>query len=138
MIKMDALTGKTLLLFSGLLLSCCVAAGPEQTVVKVKDCRNASTQLEIDQCRDKGLAQAKHAFSSQYLQLKNTYQNTEPKLVALFENMVEGWKQVMQTNCEFEVYYSRGGVGYHAEISMCLEREYLSYHKQLKQIEATP
>lgn len=135
---MDAFTGKILLLTSSLLLSCCVTASPEVAVVKIKNCSNALTLLEIDQCRDKGLSLAKQKLSSKFLELKNSYQNSEPKLVPVFEKMYEGWKQVVLTDCEFDAYYSRGGAAYHAEYSSCLERENLKYYQQLKNIETTP
>jgi len=83
------------------------------------NCNNPTNNLEIKEC-----IRLKYEAADQ--RLNQVYQQIIPMLSseekALLVKAQQGWIQLRDNNCQFEVYGSRAGTGYSGFLNECLER----------------
>ncbi len=75
-------------------------------------CADASSQVEINQCYSKALADAEGAMQTAYDNAMAANRAEEPALAAMLEIAQPGWRAYRDQQCALENYYSREGSGY--------------------------
>lgn len=96
-----------------------IQANPSQEIAQRIDCRNANSTVEINYCAGESYKAADRRLNQVYRQLISTLRGEEKtKLI----DAQETWIQYRDRNCSFETFGNRGGTGYSAFLSGCLER----------------
>lgn len=94
-------------------------AKPSQEIAQRVDCKNANNTVEINYCAGESYKAADRRLNDVYRQLSSTMRGEQKS--KLIETQ-ETWIQYRDRNCSFETFGSRGGTGYSAFLSGCLER----------------
>lgn len=96
-----------------------IQAKPSQEIAQRVDCRNANSTVEINYCAGESYKAADRELNEVYRQLRSTVTGEQrSKLI----DTQETWIQYRDRNCSFETFGNRGGTGYSAFLSGCLER----------------
>jgi uncharacterized protein YecT (DUF1311 family) len=94
------------------------------------NCQNPSTNVEYKYC-------ARLAYEASDRELNQVYRRITSKMPADEKKVLTtaqlAWIKFRDTNCEAEVYPSRGGSGYGGFLSNCLERVTRARTAELKQ-----
>jgi uncharacterized protein YecT (DUF1311 family) len=89
------------------------------TLVKTSDCDNVNSNVEYKECQHRAYAAADRKLNQVYRQTISRLSGTEKQKLI---NAQLAWIKFRDSNCDFEVYGSRGGSGYSGFLSVCLER----------------
>jgi uncharacterized protein YecT (DUF1311 family) len=89
------------------------------TLAKTPNCDNASSNVEYKECQHRAYAAADRKLNQVYQQTIARLSGTEKQKLI---NAQLAWIKFRDSNCDFEVYGSRGGSGYSGFLSVCLER----------------
>jgi uncharacterized protein YecT (DUF1311 family) len=96
-----------------------IQAKPSQELAQRVDCRNANSTVEINYCAGESYQAADRRLNQVYRQLSSTLPGEQKSKLTETQ---ETWIQYRDRNCSFETFASRGGTGYSAFLSGCLER----------------
>lgn len=96
-----------------------IQAKPSQEIAQRVDCRNANSTVEINYCAGESYKAADRRLNEVYRQLSSTVRGEQKSRLI---DAQETWIQYRDRNCSFETFGSRGGTGYSAFLSGCLER----------------
>lgn len=125
----------TILFFIGCSIGFTANAAPDSnTDITVYDCSKSKNQHEMDTCRETGYNKATKQLASLVKKLTDNYAKNEPKLKPVFLEAQEKWEIFINSECDFQNYYSRGGSGYNTYFLHCMELHTLKRIKQLKYV----
>lgn len=125
----------TILIFIGCTIGFTVYAAPESNSnIQVHDCSKSKDQHEIDSCRETGYNDANNKLASLVNKLSENYAKNEPKLKPVFLEAQNKWEAFINSECDFQNYYSRGGSGYNAYFLICMESQILKRITQLQYV----
>jgi Uncharacterized protein conserved in bacteria len=92
---------------------------PSPIAQRQPNCNNPQNNLEIKECIRLRYEAADRRLNEVYKQLVAKLSREERSLLAEAQ---QGWIQLKENNCHFEVYGSRGGTGYRGFLNECRER----------------
>jgi uncharacterized protein YecT (DUF1311 family) len=95
------------------------AVTPSPIAQRQPNCNSPQTDIEIKECIRLRYEAADRLLNDVYKQLLSKLSREERSLLAEAQ---QGWIQLRDKNCEFEVYGSRGASGYRGFLNECLER----------------
>lgn len=96
-----------------------IQAKPSQEIAQRIDCKNANNTVEINYCAAQSYRAADRRLNEVYRQLSSTVSGEQKSRLI---DTQETWIQYRDRNCTFETFGNRGGTGYSAFLSGCLER----------------
>jgi uncharacterized protein YecT (DUF1311 family) len=119
MLKKTTLIALSLSIASVLVGATQIKANPSQEIAQRVDCNNANNTPAINYCAAESYKAADRRLNQVYRQLSSTVSGEQKsKLI----DAQQTWIQYRDRNCNFETFGSRGGTGYGAFLTGCLER----------------